>query len=124
MQQLFLLIGAALGGSGIAIGAFGAHALKNILASSGRLDVYETAVKYQFYHAFALLILGLLMYRIQSPLLNYAGIAFTVGTIIFSGSLYTLCLSGVGKWGAVTPFGGIILIIGWCLLFAGIARSA
>lgn len=124
MQQLFLLIGTALGGSGIAIGAFGAHALKNILASSGRLDVYETAVKYQFYHAFALLILGLLMYRIQSPLLNYAGIAFTVGTIIFSGSLYTLCLSGVGKWGAVTPFGGIILIIGWCLLFAGIARSA
>lgn len=123
MQQLFLLIGTALGGSGIAIGAFGAHALKNILVNSGRLDVYETAVKYQFYHAFALLILGLLMYRMQSPLLNYAGIAFILGTIIFSGSLYILCLSGVGKWGAVTPFGGIILIIGWSLLFAGIAQS-
>ncbi len=123
MQKLFLLTGAALGGSGIAIGAFGAHALKATLLNSGRLDVYETAVKYQFYHAFALLILGLLMDRMQSPLFNYAGISFIAGTLIFSGSLYALCLSGIGKWGAVTPFGGVILIVGWCLLFAGIAQS-
>lgn len=123
MQKVFLISGTILGGMGIAIGAFGAHALKNLLEASGRLDVYETAVKYQFYHAFALLFLGLLMFKLQSQMLIYAGYSFIAGTIIFSGSLYILCLSGISKWGAVTPIGGVIMIAGWILLFLGIIKA-
>lgn len=123
MHKLFLLAGSVLGGLGIAIGAFGAHALKKTLLETGKQEVFETAVKYHFYHAFALLILGILFEKIQSPLLNYAGYAFMIGVFIFSGSLYILSISGVTKWGAVTPIGGLILIIGWILMFSGILKS-
>lgn len=123
MQKIFLLTGSALGGLGIAIGAFGAHALKKTLLENGKLEVFETAVKYHFYHAFVLLILGILIERIQSPLLNYAGWAYIAGVTIFSGSLYILSISGVTKWGAITPIGGLILIIGWILLLLGILKG-
>ena len=123
MQKLFLLSGAISGALAVGIGAFGAHALKATLQAAGRLDVYETAVKYQFYHALALVLTGILAFRIEDKLLNYSGYSFLAGTIIFSGSLYILCLSGVSKWGAVTPFGGLLLIAGWILLFAAISRG-
>lgn len=123
MQKIFLLSGAALGALGVMIGAFGAHKLKDHLTNIGRLDVFETAVKYQFYHAFALLILGLLMYKIDLKLLDYSGWCFLAGTIIFSGSLYILCLTNVGKWGAVTPIGGVFMIAGWILLFVALWKS-
>lgn len=123
MQKLFLLSGSALGALGVMIGAFGAHKLKNYLLQIGRLDVFETAVKYQFYHAFALLVLGLLMFKIQAKSLDYAGLSFIAGTIIFSGSLYILCMTNVGKWGAVTPIGGTFMIAGWVLLFIGILKA-
>ncbi|MDJ1498055.1 DUF423 domain-containing protein [Cytophagaceae bacterium DM2B3-1] len=116
MQKFLLLSGAILGGLGVGLGAFGAHALKPMLEASQRLDTYETAVKYQFYHAFALLITGLLAYRIESRLLTYAGYSFLGGTLIFSGSLYILCLSGVRWLGAITPIGGVLMIIGWVLV--------
>jgi uncharacterized membrane protein YgdD (TMEM256/DUF423 family) len=123
MQKLILLSGSALGALGVMIGAFGAHKLKTHLISIGRTDVFETAVKYQFYHAIALLILGLIMFRMEHKVMDYAGWCFIAGTIIFSGSLYILCLTNVSKWGAVTPFGGLFLIAGWVLLFIGIWKS-
>jgi|SRR5690606_6331877 len=123
MQKLFLLTGSLLGALSVIIGAFGAHALKGTLESTGRLDTFETAVKYQFYHVLALLLLGLLMSRFDHKLLNYAGYSFITGIFIFSGSLYILCLTNVGKWGAVTPIGGLFLIAGWLLLFFGIMKS-
>lgn len=105
------------------IGAFGAHALKDQLESSGRLDIFETAVKYQFYHALALIFVAILIFNVKHNLLNYAGISFIIGTIIFSGSLYVLCLSGISKIGMITPIGGVFMIIGWVLLLMGIAKS-
>ncbi|MBX9851929.1 MAG: DUF423 domain-containing protein [Cytophagaceae bacterium] len=123
MQKLFLIISAVLGALSVMIGAFGAHKLKDHLAKIGRSDVFETAVKYQFYHTFALLALGLLLFKFQHKLLDYAGWCFIGGVIIFSGSLYILCLTNVGKWGAVTPIGGLLLIIGWVLMAWGIAKA-
>lgn len=105
------------------IGAFGAHALRATLEAQGRLETFETAVKYQFYHTLALLIIGLLMYRISDKLLGYAGYSMIGGVIIFSGSLYILCLSGVRWLGAITPIGGVLMIVGWALLFWAVARS-
>ena len=105
------------------IGAFGAHALKNMLESSGRAETFETAVKYQFYHALALLALGILMLNVKHEMLNYAGYSFLIGTIIFSGSLYALCLTGITKFGMITPIGGLFLIAGWALLLSGVIKA-
>lgn len=93
------------------------------LEAQGRLETFETAVKYQFYHTLALLAIGLLMYKISDKLLGYAGYSMIGGVIIFSGSLYILCLSGIRWLGAVTPIGGVLMIIGWALLFWAVARS-
>ncbi len=123
MQKFLLISGAVLGALGVGIGAFGAHALRPVLEASQRMDTYETAVKYQFYHAFALLVAGLLAYRIESPLLGYAGYSFLGGTLIFSGSLYILCLSGIRWLGAITPIGGVLMIAGWVLLAWAVANS-
>ncbi len=123
MYKFFLASGAALGALTVMIGAFGAHALRKTLEASGRLDTFETAVKYQFYHVFALLAIGFLLLRIQDSLLEWAGYSMLGGILIFSGSLYILCLSGVTKWGAVTPIGGLFFIIGWILMMVAIVRS-
>jgi uncharacterized membrane protein YgdD (TMEM256/DUF423 family) len=123
-HKFFLATGAALGAISVMIGAFGAHALRKLLEASGRQETFETAVKYQFYHVFALLAVGLLMLHIQDKYLPYAGLAFLTGTIIFSGSLYILCLTGVTKWGAVTPIGGTFMIIGWILMLVALARAS
>ncbi len=104
------------------IGAFGAHALRPTLEAAGRFDTFETAVKYQFYHALALLLVGGLRFFMDDRLLGWAGAAFAAGVLIFSGSLYVLCLSGVRAWGAVTPFGGVALIVGWILMLIAVAR--
>jgi len=121
MYKLFLLAGTISGALSVMIGAFGAHALKSKLLANGRLDVFETAVKYQFYHSLALILLGILiLLKFESKLMDYAGYSFIAGIFIFSGSLYILCLTNVGKWGAVTPFGGLFLIAGWLLMFTAI----
>jgi len=123
MQKLFLIIGSILGALSVIIGAFGAHALKKLLESTGRIEVFETAVKYQFYHALALILLGILMFNIKHQLLNYAGYSFVIGVIIFSGSLYILCLTGITKFGMITPMGGLFMIAGWLFLLVGIIKS-
>jgi uncharacterized membrane protein YgdD (TMEM256/DUF423 family) len=110
--RLFLLIGAAYGLLGVAFGAFGAHALRSRLAPE-LLAVYHTGVEYQFYHAFALLAVGLLMLLRPVPALPVAGWCFALGVLLFSGSLYLLALSGIRWLGAITPLGGLLFLAGW-----------
>lgn len=107
----------------MAIGAFGAHALNSILEATNRLQTFETGVKYQFYHALALLFLGLLMLRFEHKMFVWSGYGFLAGIILFSGSLYILSLSGITKWGAVTPLGGLAFIFGWITLVIGIIKA-
>lgn len=112
-----------MGAFSVIIGAFGAHALKAILQASGRIDTFETAVKYQFYHAFALILVGIIMFHLKHHFFNYASYSFIIGTIIFSGSLYILCITGITKFGMITPIGGLIMIVGWIFLILGIIKS-
>jgi uncharacterized membrane protein YgdD (TMEM256/DUF423 family) len=123
MQKTFLIVGSIFGALSVIIGAFGAHALKSLLESTSRIETFETAVKYQFYHAFALILLGILMLNLKHQFFEYAGYSFVVGTIIFSGSLYILCLSGITKFGMITPIGGLFMIAGWIFLTLGILKS-
>ena len=123
MHKLFLISGSVFGGLAVMIGAFGAHALKELLQSGGRTETFETAVKYQFYHALALVLLGILMLNFKHNYYNFAGYSFFVGTIIFSGSLYLLCLTGITKFGMITPVGGLLLVIGWAFLLFGIIKT-
>lgn len=112
-SRLFLLTGSLLGGLGVAMGAFGAHGLKKIL-DARLLDVYETAVLYQFLHAFALLVVGLWARQTgASRPLNLAGGFWLAGVLLFSGSLYLYVLSGMHMLAFITPFGGMLLILGW-----------
>lgn len=108
-------LGALLGFTGVAAGAFGAHALKNKLTQE-MFTVFEAGVRYQMYHALAILIVALLAALIPSSLLNAAGWLFFAGTLIFSGSLYLLVLTGVRSFGMATPLGGVILLLGWLTL--------
>ncbi|WP_338871514.1 DUF423 domain-containing protein [Spirosoma sp. SC4-14] len=120
-MKFFIQSGAALGLLGVALGAFGAHALRGMLEASGRTATFETAVKYQFYHALALVLVGVLMQVFSSnpsivKLLNWSGYSLLGGTLIFSGSLYILCFTGITWLGAITPLGGVAMIAGWALL--------
>ena len=121
MDRTFLLLGAIFGFLGVALGAFGAHALRARL-SPEMLAVFETGVRYQMYHTLALLITGLVMARIDGWLFHVAGWCFVAGIVIFSGSLYALALSGVTILGAITPIGGLAFLAGWaCLAIAAAA---
>jgi uncharacterized membrane protein YgdD (TMEM256/DUF423 family) len=123
MNKFFILAGSITGALGVTLGAFGAHALKNFLESSGRLETYETAVKYMFYHALALILVGILSKEFPVAALNNAGWAFLIGIVIFSGSLFLLCATGIKILGAITPIGGVAMIAGWLLLFWGIYKG-
>jgi uncharacterized membrane protein YgdD (TMEM256/DUF423 family) len=123
-QKSTLLTGSLLCGLGVVIGAFGAHALNPVLAANHRIETYEVAVRYQFYHALALLAIGVLMDKFLSRLLGTAALLMVLGVAIFSGSLYVLSITGITWLGAITPFGGALMIFGWVLLFAGIFRRA
>ena len=108
---------AVFGTLAVIFGAFGAHALEELLVSTGRLDTYETAVNYHFYHSLALLLIGVLYHLFpEKKRLNYSAIFFIVGILIFSGSLYILCLSQLTWLGAITPLGGLSFILGWVML--------
>ena len=123
-QNQVLIAGAVLGLLGVALGAFGAHGLKPHLVVTGRLETFETAVKYQFYHDLALILSALFMLLKSHRFLNIAATLMFSGVIIFSGSLYILCLTNIGTWGAVTPVGGVLMIVGWCyLIFYGIKKA-
>jgi uncharacterized membrane protein YgdD (TMEM256/DUF423 family) len=122
MEKKWIVIGAITAMLGVMIGAFGAHALRPILEANGRLETFETAVKYHFYHALGLLFIGILGNMIQDKWLHYAGIAMFGGMIIFSGSLYLLCLTNITILGAITPIGGVGMIAGWGLVAAAAIR--
>ncbi|MEP2667685.1 MAG: DUF423 domain-containing protein [Cyclobacteriaceae bacterium] len=115
-QNKLIVLGAILGGLSVALGAFGAHALKPILAEHGRTDTYELAVRYQFYHTLALLVMAALADKLNESKAGWSALFLTAGIIVFSGSLYILSLSGQTIWGAVTPIGGVLLITGWLFL--------
>jgi uncharacterized membrane protein YgdD (TMEM256/DUF423 family) len=118
MDRNFLLIGSVFGFLGVAFGAFGAHALKTRL-SPDMLVVFETGVRYQMYHVFAILIVAAAIGNVgNARLLAVAGWSFVAGIVLFSGSLYALALSGVRGLGAVTPIGGLLFLLGWAVLAA------
>ena len=124
MIKLTLIFSAISGMLSVGLGAFGAHALKGKLEASGHLSTYQTAVQYQFYHTLALLGVGLLALTLpESPLLKSSGWLFTVGLVVFSGSLYVLSLTGLRWLGAVTPLGGLAFIAGWVCLAAAAWKS-
>src|SRR5690348_16216457 len=106
MDRTFLLIGAIAGFLGVGLGAFGAHGLRGRL-SPEMLAVFETAVRYQLYHALALVATSLIMARMTGWLVGTAGWCFVAGIVLFSGSLYALALTGVTVLGAITPLGGL-----------------
>ncbi|MEE2840407.1 MAG: DUF423 domain-containing protein [Acidobacteriota bacterium] len=117
-MRIFVMIGALLGFLGVAAGAFGTHGLRERL-SPEMLTIFETGVRYQMYHALALLAAAWLADRSPSLPINLAGWFFITGTVVFSGTLYILSLTGVRGWGAVTPLGGLALVAGWvCLMWA------
>lgn len=117
MNKFFLQAGSLLGAIGVMVGAFGAHALKPMLVASGRFETFETAVRYQFYHALALVLVGMLAKEFSAKTLNYSSFCFLIGTLIFSGSLYLICFTGITAFGAVAPIGGTLLVVAWLLLF-------
>ncbi|GGK81608.1 DUF423 domain-containing protein [Rufibacter glacialis] len=122
--KTILILGALLSGIGVMIGAFGAHGLAKLLTETGRTDTFETAVKYQMYHALGLLLVGVLMTQFPSATgLSVSGICFLLGILIFSGSLYILCLTGITWLGAITPIGGLFLIAGWLNLVWALAKN-
>jgi uncharacterized membrane protein YgdD (TMEM256/DUF423 family) len=112
----FDVLGAVSAAIAVAAGAFGAHGLRDKLEPS-MLSAFETGARYQFFHALAMILVALANDRRPARGFPVAGVLFAVGTVLFSGSLYTLALTGVRAWGAVTPFGGLCFITGW-LVFA------
>jgi uncharacterized membrane protein YgdD (TMEM256/DUF423 family) len=124
VDRVFLTVAALSAFAAVAAGAFGAHALRARL-SADMLQVFQTGVTYQMYHALALLAVGILLSRFSvdgSVWLTSAGWLFIAGTLLFSGSLYALSLSGVSWLGAITPLGGVAFLLGWLALAVGLWR--
>lgn len=121
--RMFLVVGSTSAFLAVAAGAFGAHALRDRLDDS-LLAVFETGVRYQMYHALALLAVAWVMDRWGGGLVVWSGWLFVAGTVVFSGSLYLLALTGQRLFGAVTPVGGVALLAGWVALLVGIIRAA
>lgn len=115
LWTLWVILGSLAGALAVGLGAFGAHALRERLEPDA-LAVFDIAARYQMYHALALLAVGFLALRVDNLAVRIAGIAFVVGIVLFSGSLYALALSGQRWLGMVTPIGGLALIGGWIAL--------
>ena len=129
MNKTYLVIAAILGAVSVMLGAFGAHGLKTRM-NAATFEIFETAVKYQFYHVFALLAVAIVAQYIPGNFISWSGKCFIAGIILFSGSLYLLSyFKMVGNeqmnWlGAITPFGGLCFIAGWLLLTIAAIRSS
>lgn len=127
MHKGFIKTAAILGALSVMLGAFAAHGLKEILMADD-LQIFETAVRYQFYHVFALLAVGILYAAFSGKQLVWAGKLFIAGIILFSGSLYVLCYVKYSamplNWiGAITPFGGAAFIAGWLFVFMALIKK-
>jgi len=115
MAKIWLLSAALFGFLSVALGAFGAHSLKNVLDAYGK-SVYEKAVLYQMFHSIALLAVGVLQHLFKEVSFSPAGFGFLIGILLFSGSLYVLAITGLKWLGAITPIGGIAFLFGWAWL--------
>jgi uncharacterized membrane protein YgdD (TMEM256/DUF423 family) len=128
MHRTFLITAALLGALSVALGAFAAHGLRQVVPPD-TVATFETGVRYQFYHVFALLAIAILYEKFPGGLLRWAGNCFLAGILLFSGSLYALTLLkatetvGVQKIGIITPFGGLFFIVGWLLLMVAVVRK-
>ncbi len=128
MHKGFLKIAAILGALSVGLGAFAAHSLKSTI-SDYAIGIFETGVRYQFYHVFALFATGILYKEFQNKFIRWAGRFFIWGIILFCASLYMLTfikgavLPGYDWVGAITPFGGLFFIVGWIFLFIGILKK-
>ncbi len=118
MWRIWLVWAAVHGFISVALGAFGAHGLKARLREMGEgmTANFETGARYEMYHALALIGVAFLAAKFPSKAINASGYCFTIGACIFSFSLYTLALTGIKKFGAITPIGGVLLLAGWALL--------
>ncbi|MFD2044375.1 DUF423 domain-containing protein [Ornithinibacillus salinisoli] len=114
-MKLFLVLGAINGFLAVALGAFGAHGLEGKLSEKA-LKTWEKAVNYQMFHTMALFVVGLLIARIESVGMMWAGWLFFLGILLFSGSLYIYSVSGLKTFAMITPLGGVAFLIGWILL--------
>jgi len=122
--RTFLSLGALGGFLSVALGAFGAHLLRDIL-DANHLAIFHTGVTYQFYHSLALILIAILIKLDPDIRLQKVGLAFAVGIVIFSGSLYALAITGYRPLGAITPIGGVSFLAGWALLaYRALAHTA
>jgi len=128
MHRSFLIAASLIGALSVALGAFAAHGLKQVMAAEA-VASFETGVRYQFYHAFALLAVAILYEKFPGSLLRWAGNCFQAGIFLFSGSLYLLTALkatntvGSEKFGLITPFGGLFFIAGWLLMLIAFIRK-
>jgi uncharacterized membrane protein YgdD (TMEM256/DUF423 family) len=128
MHRNFLLAGIIFAGTAVAIGAFGAHGLQKLTTDSKIIEAFKTGVQYQFWHALALLLVGILYERFNGSLTKWAGWSFISGILLFSGSLYLLSFLKLNEHslakaiGPVTPFGGLLLILGWIFLLLSVLK--
>ena len=122
MYKAVLSVSALLGCFGVVLGAFGAHYLKQKLSLES-LAVFETGVRYQMYHAFALFISAWALGQFEQSFFGYSAYAFILGVLLFSGSLYLISVYGLRGLGIVTPIGGLFLIVGWVFLLVGFLKS-
>ncbi|MEX0905680.1 MAG: DUF423 domain-containing protein [Balneolaceae bacterium] len=123
ISKLFLIAGSVFMALAVALGAFGAHVVQDLLTPD-RFEVYQTAVQYHFYHALGLLIIGAVAGRsAESTWFRWSGYLLTAGILIFSGSLYLLTLTDTGWLGAITPFGGVAFILGWIFFAIGVGKQ-
>jgi uncharacterized membrane protein YgdD (TMEM256/DUF423 family) len=122
MDRIFLVIGAVSGGIAVATGAFGAHGLK-ARVTPDMVAVFDTGARYQMYHALALVAAAWAWSRWPGAAATWAGWLFVAGTVVFSGSLYALVLTGVRGLGAVTPIGGVLFLAGWAALALAALRG-
>jgi uncharacterized membrane protein YgdD (TMEM256/DUF423 family) len=133
LSNRWIAIGAIIGAIGVALGAFGAHGLQDFLEQQGysgddltrRLDIFETAIRYQMFHTLALVLVGLALERKATPWWRFAAWAFLIGIVLFSGLLKVLVFAGPSwNWlGAVVPLGGVSMIVGWLALAIGGIRK-
>ncbi|WP_018625986.1 DUF423 domain-containing protein [Niabella aurantiaca] len=127
MHKAYLTLGAALSGLGVILGAFGAHKLKEIAPES--VPTFQTGVQYQMYHALALILVAILFEKYPVKLMSWAGAAFLIGILLFSGSLYALAALkatgkvGLGGLGILTPIGGLFFIAGWVMLVLSVLNN-
>ncbi len=122
MRSGFLLLAALSGFMAVALGAFGAHGLKNV-ASAEMIAIFNLGVEYQFYHTFALIAVAFAGHWLKSRLLDWAGYLFMLGIVLFSGSLYLYALLGTKWTGPVTPLGGVCFLLGWLFIAVAVWKN-